>query len=525
MRARGCYHMLSLRRPSPALTRALTRRGAAGAGGAICWQTAKISAARTHNTAGPMSLPERERCFRPIRADKSGADPPANVWDGIRARLARSLRRLLRALEILFLWSPVVVSGSVLTVLQRLPLVPKKTSKHLLDVWWAFVLNVITKSGPTFIKAGQWVSTRRDTFPEQVCTQLGKLHSFTRTSTRAHGEGALQQAFGVSWRQFLALEDEPLGSGCVASVYKGHIFAGENAGKVVAVKVLHPGIKKTVQLDLELMRQAAEVLEHVPFLHLHWLSLVECVDQFASLMEMQMDLRQEAANLERFTKNFEDDPTILFPNPVYPWVHESVLTEDFLRGDPVSDFFPSKDLAHKGLQAFLKMAFLNNFVHGDLHPGNLMVERREDNGEERLIFLDAGIVCELDEEDRRNFCDLFHAVVVGEGKRAGSLMVERARNQRCQDPDGFCEGVDEVVQRARSSGMRLGEMQAGDLLGRIFRLCLKHEVKLESKFARTLIAIAVLEGVGRSLDPDLNLLTASLPVVLKATAMNRPRAE
>lgn len=106
-----------------------------------------------------------------------------------------------------------------------------------------------------------------------------------------------------------------------------------------------------------------------------------------------------------------------------------------------------------------------------------MVERREDNGEERLIFLDAGIVCELDEEDRRNFCDLFHAVVVGEGKRAGSLMVERARNQRCQDPDGFCEGVDEVVQRARSSGMRLGEIQAGDLLGRIFRLCLKHEVR------------------------------------------------
>lgn len=211
------------------------------------------------------------------------------------------------------------------------------------------------------------MSTRRDTFPEQVCTQLGKLHRFARTSTRAHGEDALQQAFGDSWRQFLALEDEPLGSGCVASVYKGHIFDGENAGKVVAVKVLHPGIKKTVQLDLELMRRAAEVLEHIPALHLHWLSLVECVDQFASLMEMQMDLRQEAANLERFTKNFEDDPTILFPNPVYPWVHESVLMEDFLRGEPVSDFFPSKNLAHMGLQAFLKMAFLNNFIHGDLH--------------------------------------------------------------------------------------------------------------------------------------------------------------
>lgn len=157
MKARGCYNMLSLRRPSPALTRALTRRGAAGAGGAICWQAAltTISAAGTHSTAGPMSLPQRERCFSPIHADKSGAIPPANVWDDIRARLARSLKRLLRAIEILFLWSPVVVSGSVLTVLHRLPMLPRETSTHLLDVWWAFVLNVITKSGPTFIKVNE----------------------------------------------------------------------------------------------------------------------------------------------------------------------------------------------------------------------------------------------------------------------------------------------------------------------------------------------------------------------------------
>lgn len=158
MRARGCHSMLSLRRPSPALTRALTRRGAVGAGGALCWQTVKVSAACTHST-GSMSMPERERCFSPIRADKSGANPPANVWDGIWARLATSLRRLLRALEILFLWSPVVVSGSVLTVLHRLPLLPKETSTHLLDVWWTFVLNIITKSGPTFIKVTERLSS------------------------------------------------------------------------------------------------------------------------------------------------------------------------------------------------------------------------------------------------------------------------------------------------------------------------------------------------------------------------------
>lgn len=242
-----------------------------------------------------------------------------------------------------------------------------------------------------------------------------------------HGEEALQQAFGPSWRQFIELEEEPLGSGCVASVYKGHINAGENAGKEIAVKVLHPDIRKTVQLDLALLQKVAEVAENLPFLHLHWLSLSECVEEFSSLMKMQMDLRREAVNLERFINDFEDDPRLVFPRPIYPWVSEGVLVEEFLSGSPISNFFPSAKLARMGLQAFLNMVFLKNFVHGDLHPGNLMVGERDDGGEECLIFLDAGIVCELDHNDRENFLDLFHAVVIGNGTLAGSLMIERVR--------------------------------------------------------------------------------------------------
>lgn len=181
------------------------------------------------------------------------------------------------------------------------------------------------------------------------------------------GKRALDEAFGPSWRPFLALEDEPLGSGCVASVYKGRIIAGENAGRQIAVKVLHPDVQKAVQLDLAFMRGAATVAEMLPFLHLQWLSLSESVDEFASLMEMQMDLRREAANLERFIKDFENDATVVFPQPIYPWVAANVLVENFLRGEPVSNFFPSKKLARMGLQAFLHMVFITNFVHGDLH--------------------------------------------------------------------------------------------------------------------------------------------------------------
>ncbi len=297
----------------------------------------------------------------------------------------------------------------------------------------------------------------------------------------SHGEQALTRAFGPSWRQFFALEDA-LGSGCVACVYEGRFLAGENAGKKIAVKILHPDIEHSVRLDLEIMRAVALAAEMAPLLQLKWLSLSEMVEQFSEMLLQQLDLRKEARNLEKFHEGFCDDDSVVFPRPIYPWVAGNVLVEEHLTAEPISNFFNepiAKELAAMGLQVFLRMVFMNNFVHGDLHPGNLLVSR-----EGKLAIVDAGIVCGLDEEDQLNLIDLFSAVVTGDGKLAGALMVERARHQQCTDPDGFCEGVDELVQEARSRGLRLGQIQAGDLLSRMFRLCIQHEVRCPLHISR-----------------------------------------
>lgn len=373
-------------------------------------------------------------------------------------------------------------------------------------------------------QAAQWASTRQDIFSQDVCKALGKLHTFTTWRPIRYGEDALDEAFGPSWRQSFELEDEALGSGCVAQVYKGRFLAGEYTGDPVAVKVVDPSLKSIVGLDLSLMRGAATLLELLP--RLRWLSICETVNEFGQLMESQLDLRKEASNLERFRRDFADDPSLVVPRPLYPWVTGNVLVEEFKEGKPITTYFggdETRQLARMGLQAFLKMVFVHNFVHGDLHPGNLMVGRREDNGGPRLVMLDAGIVCELDQHDRKNFIDLFYAVVVGDGEQAGRLMIERvrtklrgfprrgaqyilptpfhtqncktplsqlfkscscnpirsvqARDQQCTDAEGFCRGVDALVQKARSRGLRLGQIQAGQLLTTMFALCVKHEVR------------------------------------------------
>ena len=444
-----------------------------------------------------------------------------SVW----GKLARALKRLKRALELLLralgislLFSAPIVSGSVVYFLHRSPGFP---SAQLCDWWWRMLLRAIDRSGTTFIKvkfslavvvfanmktaktqyceniecprrrrltiranpfhcpsisqAAQWASSRQDTFPTDVCCRLAQLHTFTRRRSVTQGEEALTRAFGPSWRQFFALEDS-LGSGCVACVYKGRFFAGENAGREIAVKILHPDIERGVRLDLDILRAVALAAEMAPLLHLKWLSLSEMVEQFSQMLLQQLDLRTEARNLEKFRQGFCDDDTVVFPRPIHPWVAGNALVEEHLAAEPISNFFGrpiSKELASMGLQAFLKMVFITNFVHGDLHPGNLLV-----SPEGKLAIVDAGIVCELNEEDQLNLIDLFFAVVTGDGNLAGQLMIERARQEhQCIDPDGFCEGVDELVQKARSRGLRLGQIQAGELLSTMFRLCVKHEVR------------------------------------------------
>lgn len=305
-------------------------------------------------------------------------------------------------------------------------------------------------------------------------------------------------------------------------------------------------------MDLLLMKTGSWILDHLP--GLKWLSLYEIVEEFEKLMTKQIDLRFEAKNMEHFRHNFRDVEYVKFPTPLRPFVTRTILVETFEESEPISNYLKSdiplevkQKIARMGVDTLLKMVFVDNFVHGDLHPGNILVQSQVHESSEvsgeiqgkttltdlwdtvvvsirpspspfQLVLLDAGIVSQLSDHDLTNFKAVFTAVVMRKGERVAELILHHARANECQDVPQFKKEMAQLVDHALSNTLALGKIQVADLLSRVFGLLIKHKVKLESNFASIVFAIMVLEGLGRSLDPNLDILELAKPVLIKNCA-------
>ncbi|KAK6858171.1 ABC1 family protein [Apiospora arundinis] len=476
--------------------------------------------------------------------------------------------------------------------------------------WYGFLVQAMEWSGPAFIKRvtiqlGQWAASRTDIFPNEMCDIMSKLHSNAPAHPMRNTRRIIEAAFnGRPFEEiFEEFDEQPLGVGAIAQVYKAKLKPNlaapadtdvvdtqskirqkvrKNVDTVlkstpqrvpssyVAIKVLHPRVERTVRRDLRIMGFFASALNMVPTIE--WLSLPDEVVQFGEMMKLQLDLRIEAANLAKFRRNFKDRSTAWFPYPYLDFTTRNVLIEEFAQGIPLADFLENgggtfqKDIAQEGLDAFLRMLLLDNFVHADLHPGNIMVRfykaqqpdlpklQRQDEGHSKdqhdvteevlarlrpyrkrkdttawnaelkkidtegfrpqLIFIDTGLVTELNATNRRNFLDLFKAVAEFDGYKAGHLMCERCRQPDAViDKEIFALKMQHLVLNVKSNTLALGNVKIGDILQEVLGMVRGHHVRLEGDFVNVVISILLLEGIGRNLDPDTDILSSSLPIL------------
>jgi ubiquinone biosynthesis protein len=383
------------------------------------------------------------------------------------------------------------------------------------QAWFASRLaNLLIALGATFVKVGQIMSTRPDLFPPHVIRALTRLQDDVGAFSWRHVERVFVAELGKRPDEvFQTIDREPVASASVAQVHRAVLPSGEE----VAVKVRRPGLDDLVAFDLAIMRLVARFVALVPSFRL--LAPVESVNEFGAAIRAQIDLRIEAGNNARFATSFAGDPEVGFPR-LYPELSgREVLTMGFVRGVKVLDA-PAKlgtdstRLARIGFRTLLKMVFDDGFVHADLHPGNILVDEAG-----KVVILDLGLTAELDDAARRAFAQFFAGWATKDGKVMARLMSELSPAAKVADYEAYERDVVEFVERYH--GKALGEVQVSTVAFDMMNILRRHRVRVNPIYTMCNVAIAVTEGIGKQLDPSLDLVQEALPFFAKIQSAGR----
>ena len=412
----------------------------------------------------------------------------------------QKLRLFLRALTILFLVVRTALRYGLGWTWLRLRGRPLSERQAFFGTC---VLALFRSLGATFIKVGQIMSTRPDLLPPHVIAALSRLQDDVGPFPFAQVQRTIEEDLGRPLAELFAeFSPQPIASASVAQVHRARLPSGE----LCAIKVRRPDIEELCAFDLLVMRLYARTLELIPSLRL--LAPLQSVEQFGRAIAMQLDFTIEARNNVRFQKNFAGDPDVVVPK-LYPALcSRRVLVMEFIEGFKILDFkktqFEPRRLGQIGFRVMLKMVFADGFVHADLHPGNLLVTPQG-----QVALLDLGLVAELDDEHRTAFARYFAAWSTGDGKTMAEIMVRHSPSPHIQDPVGFTAAIQEFVNRLH--GKRLGEVEVAAVVFGMLQILRRYRVRVNATFTMVNIAIAVTEGIGKQLDPTLDLLAEAMP--------------
>jgi ubiquinone biosynthesis protein len=369
------------------------------------------------------------------------------------------------------------------------------------------VVDLFRELGATFIKVGQIMSTRPDLIPEYLSTALAELQDHVGPFPFEEVVKTVEKDLGRPLQSLYAeFSPVPLASASVSQVHKARL----PDGRIVAVKVRRPDVVALCTFDLAVMRQGARLLGVIP--SVATLEPLATVEEFGRAIFAQLDFRIEAANNRRFRRNFAGHPEVVFPELVDNLSTERILTMSFVEGTkilstPATRSDP-KRVARLGLSTLLKMIFEDGFVHADLHPGNIFI-----TPDDKLALLDLGLVGVLDEPHRKAFSRFFAAWAQRDGDAMAHIMYSISESAtKPRDPAAFERYRAAIIEFVgRYWGYRLGQVQVGKVLLDLLAILRRHRVRVNPSFTIVNIAIAVTEGIGKQLDPELDLMSEALP--------------
>ena len=365
--------------------------------------------------------------------------------------------------------------------------------------------------GPIFVKFGQMMSTRPDLLPTDIANELAKLQDRVPPFASEHVLATLLRVYGRPAHEvFRAFDPVPVASASIAQVHLAEL----PDGTPVAVKVLRPNIADVIDHDLALMRSAASLVERL------WpegrrLKPREVVWEFEKTILSELDLMREAANCAQLRRNFRQSPLLLVPEIHWDWTASEVLVMERMSGIPIGRIdeleaanVDRRQLARAGVEIFFTQVFRDGFFHADMHPGNIFVAVDAANFG-KYIALDFGIMGTLSERDKSYLAQNFLAFFRRDYRRVATAHLESGwvpADTRVDELEAEIRVVCEPI-----FDRPLKDISLGRVLVQLFRASRRFNVEVQPQLTLLQKTLLAVEGLGRELDPDLDLWVTAKP--------------
>eukprot|EP00760_Papus_ankaliazontas_P032937 PhM_4_TR6089/c0_g1_i1/m.103610/K08869/ADCK, ABC1; aarF domain-containing kinase len=397
-----------------------------------------------------------------------------------------------------------------------------KDFHYTYKLWLRILLYTVQRSGPAIIKFGQWACTRHDMFTKEFRETFSVLYSHVFMHDVRISHQVIADELKPVDELFVDFSATPVGSGSIGQV---HIATMRDSGEKVAVKVMHPNVVHDISRDIFLINMGARIIDKlVPAVA--YLCLPSTALAWTNHLAAQIDFRIEAENLQYFNDHFQSTEYAQFPRPI-AW-SQQVLIESFAPGQIATDEFVTAQteevknkLAYIGLNSLCQMLLRDNFIHCDMHPGNIIIDTTTDPRNPKVTLIDVGLVQRLDEQQSLRTNALMTGFVKWDPKKAADGLLGMSEEQGFCDKGKFREDMDKLFEYFRPGGIGAEYAVVGNVLSGCFDLVRENRVHLDPDYVNVMFAILVLESFIMNLNPMFNIAQQAAPWLVSEGHVSR----
>ena len=369
----------------------------------------------------------------------------------------------------------------------------------------------LKKLGPTWIKLGQFLSTRPDIIGKDLSDKLKKLQDKVEPFTITKAKEILQKEFKEDYEDIFIEIMPSEAAASIAQVHKGKVKLN-NEKYDVAVKILRPNIEREIKRDLRNFFVTAKIMERFSK-EAKRLRLVEVVKTLAESLSMEIDLRLEAAAQSEIRENIINDDYFSVPNVYWDLTRKNILISDWVDAIPAKDMnkiteegFNKKKIGKNILKTFLTTSIRDGLFHADMHQGNLFIEK-----EEKIIAVDFGIVGHLDFESKQYLNNILLGFINRDYDKIANVHFEAGYVPETEDKKKFAQALRSIGEPIQ--GKEASDISIGNLLTQLFEITNQFNMKTQPQLLLLQKTMVVVEGVAREYDPNLNIWTESEPIL------------